>query len=84
MNKKNLIIIVSIVQVFTCCGRFVEKDTTGNTDSLLTTAELVNQTINFSLFSALIFCVCGIVFSVIWLKYFKTGPLEWLFCKVAS
>jgi len=45
---------------------------------------LVNQTINFSLFSALIFCVCGIVFSVIWLKYFKTGPLEWLFRKVAS
>jgi uncharacterized protein len=45
---------------------------------------LVNQTINFSLFSALTFCVCGIVFSVIWLKYFKTGPLEWLFRKVAS
>jgi uncharacterized membrane protein YeiB len=45
---------------------------------------LVNQTINFSLFSALIFCVCGIVFSVVWLKFFKTGPLEWLFRKVAS
>jgi uncharacterized membrane protein YeiB len=45
---------------------------------------LVNQTINFSLFSALIFCICGIIFSVIWFKYFKTGPLEWLFRKVAS
>lgn len=45
---------------------------------------LVNQTIDFSLFSALIFCVCGIAFSVIWLKYFKTGPLEWLFRKIAS
>lgn len=45
---------------------------------------LVNQTINFSLLSALIFCIFGVVFSVIWLKYFKTGPLEWLFRKVAS
>ena len=45
---------------------------------------LVNQTIDFSLFSALIFCVCGIIFSVIWLKYFKAGPLEWLFRKCAS
>ncbi|MBA6339357.1 DUF418 domain-containing protein, partial [Colwellia sp. BRX8-7] len=45
---------------------------------------LINQTINFALLSALIFCICGIVFSVMWLKYFKTGPLEWLFRKVAS
>ena len=45
---------------------------------------LENQTINFSLVSALIFCVCGIVFSVVWLKFFKTGPLEWIFRKVAS
>ncbi|MFB0999273.1 MAG: DUF418 domain-containing protein [Colwellia sp.] len=39
---------------------------------------------NFALLSALIFCICGIVFSVMWLKYFRTGPLEWLFRKVAS
>ncbi len=45
---------------------------------------LENQTINFSLLSALIFCVCGIFFSAVWLKYFKIGPLEWLFRKVAS
>lgn len=45
---------------------------------------LNNQTIDFSLFSAIIFCVFGVVFSVVWLKYFKTGPLEWLFRKVAS
>lgn len=45
---------------------------------------LVNQTINVSLFSALVFCICGAFFSVVWLKYFKTGPLEWLFRKVAS
>jgi len=45
---------------------------------------LENQTINYSLLSSLIFCVCGIGFSVAWLKYFKTGPLEWIFRKVAS
>jgi uncharacterized protein len=45
---------------------------------------LVKQTINFSLFSILIFCIFGIVFNVIWLKYFKTGPLEWHFRKVVS
>ncbi len=45
---------------------------------------LANQTIAFSLFSAFIFCVCGIVFSVIWLNYFKMGPLEWLFRKITS
>lgn len=45
---------------------------------------LENQSINFSLLSALIFCVCGIVFSVVWFKYFKSGPLEWIFRKVAS
>jgi uncharacterized protein len=45
---------------------------------------LENQTINFALLSALIFCACGIVFSVVWLKFFKAGPLEWIFRKVAS
>jgi len=45
---------------------------------------LDNETIDFSLLSALIFCVCGIGFSVAWLKCFKTGPLEWIFRKVAS
>ena len=45
---------------------------------------LENQTIDFSLLSAAIFCVIGGVFSVIWLKYFKMGPLEALFRKVAG
>ena len=45
---------------------------------------LENQTINTSLLSSLIFCVCGICFSISWLKYFKAGPLEWLFRKLAS
>lgn len=45
---------------------------------------LENQTINFSLLSSLIFCVFGICFSLFWLKYFKVGPLEWLFRKIAN
>ncbi|QUX96249.1 hypothetical protein C0J08_12970 [Marinomonas sp. CT5] len=45
---------------------------------------LEHQTIDFSLCSALIFCVGGIVFSLVWRKRFKTGPLEWIFRKMAS
>lgn len=45
---------------------------------------LSSQTIGFSLFSSLIFCISGVAFSVVWLKYFQIGPLEWLFRKVAT
>ncbi|MCP3673781.1 MAG: DUF418 domain-containing protein [Gammaproteobacteria bacterium] len=45
---------------------------------------LNNQSINFSLLSSLIFCMCGVVFSVFWLNFFKVGPLEWLFRKISS
>ena len=45
---------------------------------------LGNQTIDFSLLSSLIFCICGVGFSVVWLMYFRNGPLEWIFRKVVS
>lgn len=45
---------------------------------------LENQSIDFSLFSALIFCVGSIAFSVVWLKIFDAGPLEWVFRKVTK
>jgi uncharacterized membrane protein YeiB len=45
---------------------------------------LENQSIDFSLLSALIFCAGGIAFSVVWLKFFDVGPLEWVFRKVAK
>lgn len=45
---------------------------------------LENQSIYFSLFSALVFCGGGVVFSVVWLKFFKMGPLEWVFRKVVG
>lgn len=43
---------------------------------------LENQTINVSLFNALVFCVFGIIFSVTWIRFFNIGPLEWLFRKI--
>ena len=46
--------------------------------------KLNHQTIEFSLLSTLVFCMVGIVFSVIWLKFYKTGPFEWIFRKLAS
>ena len=46
--------------------------------------KLENQTIECSLISTFIFSASGVIFSVLWLKYFKTGPLEWLFRKIAS
>ena len=45
---------------------------------------LYDQTIEFSLFSALTFCACGMLFSVLWLKRFNAGPLEMLFRKLGS
>lgn len=45
---------------------------------------LNHQSIEFALFSALIFCSLGMMFSALWLSYFKSGPLEWLFRKLAS
>ncbi len=45
---------------------------------------LENQTLDFSLLSSLLFCLGAILFSVIWLKFFKSGPLEWVFRKIAS
>jgi uncharacterized membrane protein YeiB len=45
---------------------------------------LENQTAAFSFLSALVFCIFGLVFSVVWLSRFKVGPLEWIFRKLAS
>ena len=45
---------------------------------------LDNQSIDFALMSAVVFCLLGGVFSVIWLRFFNTGPLEWVFRKLAG
>lgn len=38
--------------------------------------KLENQTIEFSLFSSLLFCIFSMVFTAFWLKHFQLGPLE--------
>jgi uncharacterized membrane protein YeiB len=45
---------------------------------------LKNQTIEVALLSVIIFCIFAVMFSVVWLKYFKVGPLEWLFRKTIN
>lgn len=45
---------------------------------------LTGQTIDIALLSAFIFCLCGVIYSVIWLNYFKVGPLEWIFRKITG
>ena len=45
---------------------------------------LENQSIGFSLFSALIFCAGSIALSVVWFKFFNVGPLECVFRKMAK
>jgi uncharacterized protein len=44
---------------------------------------LNNQDIGFSLLSSLIFCASGACFSVLYLKHFRFGPIEWLFRKMS-
>lgn len=38
---------------------------------------LENQTFPFAIGSAVIFCICGVIFSHFWRKRFERGPLEW-------
>lgn len=43
-----------------------------------------NYSLNFTFLYALIFNFIGIVFSNVWLQYYKIGPLEWLFKKIVG
>lgn len=45
---------------------------------------LERQTIAASLISAGVFFIGGVLFSVLWLKRYRSGPLEWLFRRVAG
>ena len=42
------------------------------------------QNMNFVLLSALIFCIFSIIFSIIWLRFFKHGPIEGIMRKLTS
>jgi uncharacterized membrane protein YeiB len=43
---------------------------------------LYNQSIELSLIASLVFCFSSVVFSMLWLKRFKIGPLESMFKKL--
>ncbi|MBV1910074.1 MAG: DUF418 domain-containing protein [Kangiellaceae bacterium] len=51
---------------------------------LETIGYLENQTIETSLLSSLIFCLIAMVFSSLWLKYLKIGPLESIFRRLTQ
>ena len=38
---------------------------------------LENQTLPFAIGSAVVFCICAVIFSHFWRKRFERGPLEW-------
>jgi len=44
---------------------------------------LYNQSIDFSVLSALVFFICGLFFAWGWRLKFSQGPLEWVFRKIA-
>ena len=45
---------------------------------------LENQSIDFAIFSAIIFNILCIIFAYFWKSKFAVGPLEWVFRKVAK
>jgi len=50
----------------------------------ISSQQLGSYTIEFSVMYALAFSACCMVFAVVWLRYFKMGPLEWLMRKVTD
>ena len=44
---------------------------------LLKTLDVLDKTLPFAIGSAVIFCICAVVFSHFWTKRFARGPLEW-------
>ena len=44
---------------------------------LLKTLGVLDKTLPFAIGSAVIFCMCAVIFSHFWTKRFERGPLEW-------
>ena len=45
---------------------------------------LENQTLSFVIGSAIIFCICGVIFSHFWRKRFERGPIEWAMRRITG
>ncbi len=43
-----------------------------------------NYSIEFSIIYALVFSILCIIFAVVWMKYKKSGPLEWIMRKITN
>ena len=44
---------------------------------LLKALGVLDKTLPFAISSAVIFCICAVIFSYYWSKRFERGPLEW-------
>ncbi len=51
---------------------------------LISPIKLGQHNIIFSIISAIVFSVLCIIFAVLWLKYKKHGPLEWIMRKISN
>ena len=51
---------------------------------LLNPSKMGNYSIEFSVGYALVFSLCCFIFAVLWRKYKKTGPLEWIMRKITN
>jgi len=48
------------------------------------TGKLENQKLSMAVFSAMIFCLGGMIVSLGWSRFFRRGPLEWVLRKVTG
>ena len=46
-------------------------------EGLLKTLGILDKTLPYAIGSAVIFCICAVIFSYYWSKRFERGPLEW-------
>ena len=46
-------------------------------EGLLKTLGVLDKTLPFAIGSAVLFCICAVIFSHAWRKRFERGPLEW-------
>ena len=51
---------------------------------LLKTLDVLDKTLPFAIGSAVIFCICAVIFSHFWKKRFERGPLEWAMRRITG
>jgi uncharacterized membrane protein YeiB len=47
-------------------------------------SKMGNYSIEFSVLSAIVFSLLCVIFAVVWRKYYKSGPLEWLLRRITD